>query len=85
MTVYLIKFPATITVYTLDIYGSGLTYKYRRDMYSFRTPQKKNIFTLSAPIRTPLNIYFSACRTNPQGQNALRTAPRDSEVHSITQ
>ena len=37
----------------------------------------RNIFTLSAPIRTPLNIYYSACRTNPQGWIALRTAPRD--------
>ena len=25
------------------------------------------IFTLSAPVRTPLNIYLSACCTNPQG------------------
>jgi hypothetical protein len=33
--------------------------------------KKRVIFTLSAPIRTPLNIYFSACRTNPQGQDAL--------------
>jgi hypothetical protein len=40
-------------------------------MYSFRTPKKGIVFTLSAPIRTPLNIYFSACRTNPQGQDAL--------------
>ena len=37
---------------------------YRRDMYSFRTSKKASkgplkkrvIFTLSAPIRTPLNI-----------------------------
>ena len=44
------------------------------------------VFTLSAPIRTPLNIFISACRTIPQGQSAnnrlhqeTRKA-RDSEV-----
>ena len=45
-------------------------------------PLKKSYFILSAPIHTPLNIYFSACHTNLQGESALRTAPRDSEVHS---
>jgi len=39
------------------------------------------IFTLSAPIRTSLNIHFSGCRNNPQGQNVLRTAPRDERHH----
>jgi len=50
--------------------------KFTRDCHDFFfTPpaaplNKRVIFTLSAPIRTPLKIYISACRTNPQGQNA---------------
>jgi hypothetical protein len=45
-------------------------------MKSIRTPQKKSYYY---PVSTNLNMYTSACRTNPQGQNALRTATRDQE------
>jgi hypothetical protein len=84
MTVSLVIFSFKDTMYTpLYIYGSGQPYlnyvveiEYRANKYSFCTPQK-NSFALSAPIRQPLNIYFSACRINLQGQNALRTAPRN--------
>ena len=52
----------------------------QQNMYSIHTSQKICDFY---PVRTNLHpsqyifSYFSACRTNPQGQNALRTAPRD--------
>ena len=54
---------------------------YRSKTCTQSTPLKK--ICDFYPVRTNLHpsqyicSYFSACRTNPQGQNALRTAPRD--------